>query len=378
VDKNLQLVLPLSEGDIEKTAFGFAVHNKDDVMLYDQDARMLGSFDAFTVSADRVVVKTDSVMRFLDVRSGRVGDIGYDSIALAGPYPVTYTNDSVTILFDVGKKLFKPRTSISYLPRKDSIGFLVVKENGKRAVYDHSGKLLFSGEYDQVDYSGDGYFVVHKRERKGLVNGQGKIVLTIDYDAIGAVSHGVVTVLKATKFGAYNIRLKKLIKPAYDKNIVIYNPAVLAAYQKGQFGFVDWAGKPVGKKSYDEIQYWNDSVALVRTGFNWQFYDIAVGRDLMESVKKLDFITDTAEEKLAIIRNDHHYGVVSNTRGLIIPPTFSYIVNVGSSEHPVYFTEKHVEEASIFVVIWYDETGKLLRREVYEEEDYDKIFCSDN
>ncbi len=378
VDKNLQLVLPLGEEDIEKTVFGFVARARDHVTLYDQNSKSLGAFDSFRASAGWVAVKTDSIMRFLDVRTGHMDNVGYDSITFAGPYPVTYTKDSVAIFFDAARKLFKPGSSVSYLPRKDSTGFMIVRENGKRAVFDHGGKLLFTGDYEQIDYGGDGYFIVHRRERKGLVNKHGKVVLPLDYEAIGAVNRGVVSVLKSTRFGAYNIRLKKLMKPAYDKNIIVYNEKVLAVYQKGQYVFVDWSGKPLEKNSYDEIRSWNDSIAIVRTGFNWKFHDIAAGRDLIEPVKKINFVTETSLEKLAVIRNDHHYGVVSNTRGVIIPPTFSYIVNVGSSEHPVYFTEKHVEEASIYVVIWYDETGKLLRREVYEEDDYERIFCSDH
>jgi hypothetical protein len=38
-----------------------------------------------------------------------------------------------------------------------------------------------------------------------------------------------------------------------------------------------------------------------------------------------------------------------------------------------------VEEASVFVVIYYDRNGKFLRREVYQEaDDYEKIYCPDN
>jgi hypothetical protein len=52
---------------------------------------------------------------------------------------------------------------------------------------------------------------------------------------------------------------------------------------------------------------------------------------------------------------------------------------VGSADEPLYFTEKHVSEASVFVVIYYDKNGKMLRREVYEEaDDYEKIYCQQN
>ncbi|HZX74971.1 MAG TPA: hypothetical protein VFE57_11150, partial [Cyclobacteriaceae bacterium] len=71
-------------------------------------------------------------------------------------------------------------------------------------------------------------------------------------------------------------------------------------------------------------------------------------------------------------------GVVSNVHGVVLPSNFSSIANVGSAEAPLYFAEKHVEEAEIYVVIYYDQHGKLIRRQVYEEDEYDKIVCEDN
>ena len=55
---------------------------------------------------------------------------------------------------------------------------------------------------------------------------------------------------------------------------------------------------------------------------------------------------------------------------------FSDIVNVGSADDPLYFTEKHVEEASLFVVIYYSAGGKFIRKEVYEHDDYERIYCA--
>jgi hypothetical protein len=63
---------------------------------------------------------------------------------------------------------------------------------------------------------------------------------------------------------------------------------------------------------------------------------------------------------------------------VVIAPTFTDIINLGDAEHPFYFTEKQVEEAGIFVVVYFDETGKLVRKQAYEEEEYDRILCEDH
>ena len=378
IDRQLQVLLPFAEGDIESIPLGFAQREKDIVNLYDHEARFLGKFNAFYTSGSMVAVSTDTAMSFFNATARRIEPIAYDSITFAGPFPVTFRKDSITVLFDRVKKRFPSRYGISYLAKKDSTGYLLVRENGKKAVFDLHGTQIFTGEYENIEYAGENYFIVHRKEKKGLVSKTGKLILPVEYDAIGNVVNGVVTLLKTMKFGAYNISLRKLIKPQYDKNIIAYNAHVLAVFQKGQYRFIDWSNKATGKDTFDEVQHWSDTIALARSGFSWTFYDIYKSHEVLGSIKKLHYIRNSDEEKLAIVLQDNNYGVASNLRGIIIPPTFSHIANVGSKDHPVYFTEKHVEEASIFVVIYYDERGRLLKREVYEEEDYEKIFCPNN
>jgi hypothetical protein len=229
-----------------------------------------------------------------------------------------------------------------------------------------------------VQYAGEGLFIVTKKGRKGMVTADGKLLLPVEFDAIGDVAANVVSVLRNMKFGAYNISLKRLIKPQYDKNLSVYSSRLLSAYQKGAYGFIDWENKPVSKFEFDDVTYWNDTTAVVKKNYTWIIYNIDQRKNIEESIRNIRYIVDSPDEKTGIIQQKNTFGVVSSKRGFIIPATFSYVVNVGSIEEPVYFTEKHVEEASIFVVIYYDRNGKMLYRQVYEEEDYEKIFCSSN
>ena len=83
-------------------------------------------------------------------------------------------------------------------------------------------------------------------------------------------------------------------------------------------------------------------------------------------------------KKIAIVQRNNQYGVVSNVHDVIIPFAFSEIVNLGSAEEPLYFTEKHIHEASLFIVIYYNARGEMLRKEIYDDAaEYDRIFCSD-
>ena len=107
-------------------------------------------------------------------------------------------------------------------------------------------------------------------------------------------------------------------------------------------------------------------------------YEIKNNKVLLDEIKDFTYIRNSPTEKLAIIHQHTNYGVIHNKKGTIIPISYSDVVNVGSDEKPLYFTEKQVEEAAIFVVLYYNDQGELLRTAVYDQEDYDKLYCHSN
>jgi hypothetical protein len=227
-------------------------------------------------------------------------------------------------------------------------------------------------------YAGYGLFIVEKGGKKGLISIEGKLVLPISYDAIGTTDNGIVSVLKSMKFGLFDGIKKKLIKPEYDKNLSLYNANVISAYKNGFYGLITWDNKPLSKFEFNEIQYWNDSAAFVKQGSQWMIYEITTRNVLLDRIKKISVIADKPDKKLVIVQQGGNYGVLDSRKGTILPISFNDLKNVGSTDEPMYFTEKYVEEASIFVVIYYDDEGRMLRKEVYEHDEYEKIYCPYN
>ncbi len=105
---------------------------------------------------------------------------------------------------------------------------------------------------------------------------------------------------------------------------------------------------------FEEVRPWSDSLAMVKINYNWIVYDLCSIQFIVNGIKDYSLIKNEPSERIAIIYKDNRYGVVSSKRGIIISPTFTEIVNLGTAEKPLYFTEKHVEEAEVFIVIYYD------------------------
>jgi outer membrane protein assembly factor BamD (BamD/ComL family) len=320
--------------------------------------------------------------RLYDPATG--GDVSpaYDTITFAGPFAIGHLGDTLAIHFTptAPPEIFTSAPSIAFMPGKDSTAFLVLTEGEKKTIYNSEGQKLFMLSCDQIAHAGGDIFVITRKDRsrkdqKGLVGKGGKLLLPAEFDAIGSIANGSVSLLKDRRFGLFDVAQQRQIKPVYDKNINRYARDYLTTVVNGKYGFVSWDNKPIGTFDFDEVRYWNDSVSWVRKSYQWMLYNIRSQKVVEAHVAGYKLVSDLPGENIAIISQEGHYGVISSTRGEIIPATLSRIINVGSVEHPMYLTAKHVEEASIYVVIYYDQNGAVLKRQVYEEEDYEHIRC---
>jgi WG containing repeat len=306
----------------------------------------------------------------------------------------TISNNADSIWFDQGLAFVREKDSIqlhvnskttssfskdfkiAFVKAKDSILCFYTEFKNKKTVFDiASGARLFITEFDQIESLTPTIFIVMKKNKMGLLSRQGKVILPIEYDAIVKGMAEYVSLYKNKKFGLFDLKRNKLIKPVYDKNLVVLNANLLAANEGQLYGLIGWDGKPLTAFEFDEIQPWIGDVVWAKKNSLWQLYDFRTHKTVIDKVKEYRLSQSIKGEQLAFIQRDNLFGVISSTKGVIIPPTFSSVINIGTEEHPLYFTHKEVEEAGVHVAIYYDKDGKFLRKQVYEEEDFERIFC---
>jgi hypothetical protein len=379
IDQQMNYVVPLQQQQITRVFNGTLVKpaSNKKYTLYDDGMKLLGTYDQVLFNKPFIAFKKDSLWRISSkvLRQSRP----YDSVRFSGPFTFGIHADSADVYFPGGERITISKNAASYfIPGTDSSVFLVNVPGGKKkTVFDDHGKILFQYDFDGIQYAGEGAFVITKKDKKGLLDREGNLLLPTEYDAIGSSVSHIVSLLKNSKFGAYHLKDKKLIKPKYEKNISAYSDHYVVVFLKGFYGFADWSNKLVVQPEFDEITFWNDTAALVRKNFEWKIFDIRQKKVYEDHIKNIKQVSDDENGHLVIVQQENSLGVLNNRHGVTIPATFSYIVNVGSADEPIFFTEKHVEEAGIFVVIYYDKHGRMLHRQVFEEREYEEIFCSD-
>lgn len=377
LNQNLNEWISLGNQDLTPSFFGAVSKVTNGYRLHDNTSASSTLFYRVKVNQPWVSVQHEGAWRLIDPVTRQFQSSTYDSISFLGPFVIGLRNDSLRVYLSKANFVEALNTvKVQFLPGRDSLFFLLIEEGEKKTLFNSKGERVFTVHFDRIEYNNEGFFTVIKREKRGLISLDGKTVIPPEYDAMGTVNQGLVAVLKDRKFGILDAVHKREIKSEYEKNITRYNAARMIAFKNGFYSLIGWDNKPVVPFEFEEIRYWSDSSALVKKNFNWIIYNFVEKKIILDKIKTFKWVLDTDQEKIMILQQENSYGVMSNKRGVIIPATFTDIVNLGSATVPLYFTEKHVEEASIFVVIYYDKNGKQLRRQVYEAEDYERVYCS--
>lgn len=378
LNSDLEFEIPLDRQTLTLTSFGFTKRVLNRVSTVGLSSMLdKEEFNDIQPYLNWLGLYRPNNIKLYHLPSSKVIEERIDSLWFTNRLAMALKNDSIKVVFGSGRKMIFPVSAhVTFVKSPDSVRYFYLEEKGKKQLYDvDAGTKRIALEFEKIEELKYHTFLVEQKGKKGLVGLDGKVVLPVEYDAIVRSGLDMVSLLKDKKFGVYDLKNKKLIKATYERNLTFFNETFLVAFKDGFYGFINRESNPISDFEFEEVQPWSDSSALVKKNFRWMVYDIYNKKIIHQGIKDYKIIKDLEGEKIAIIHKENEYGVLSNRIGIIIPPTFSDILNLGTPEKPLYFTEKNVEEADIFVVIYYDENGKQIRREIYEAEEYDRIYC---
>lgn len=383
VDSRLQERVALDRHRIDPLYEGWVLRDDRGVQLLDRGGRPLTEQRYEQLLRNRNAAALRSGGKWAFYRRGTDPPLvfAYDSagflsddIALLRDGPNTYAvfaNDSLVNLSGAAEvRLLRPTGA------DDSVQYLLTTTaRGTSTLYDRHGRRVLSGKFDQVEALGAEYIVVEVRGKKGLYHAGGKELLKARYDAIGNYENGSVSTLLQGRFGMYIYNQSLLLDAKYQRAIRPYGNQYFIGYKGNQMAFIGRDNKELSAWIFDEVLYWNDTAALVKTADGWGIYDIGSRGWHLEGIGDYRSLRDDSAEKVLLVIVNGKAGVLSNRRGLIIKPTLDDVQNLGTPGQPLYFGEKYIPEAEFYVVIYYDGDGRTLRRQVFDRDEYQRIVC---
>jgi hypothetical protein len=371
-DENLKVKIPLRVHRLYPEIFGARCVTDQGTSVF-SDTHQSPFFEDVRVQAGWVAVRREGKWHLYDYKIDSCS-AAYDSISFTGVFPAGHRGDTIRIFFDGGAFHDFVKTPLRFVSGRDAGAFLLAGTN-RLSLFDRNGNLMFEGTYDGVQHAGGNYFIVSRREKKGVVTGDGKPLLPVLYDAIGDVDGDRIPLLRNMNFGMYSITSGKEIRPSYEKNIIPYNSELLVAWRKGKSGIIDFNNNVRVHFQYDAFRFWNDTSAWAREGEIWKIIDLNDGSVQVDDVREFRIVSESKKEIIVIARRGTDFGILSSTRGIVIPIDYTEIINVGTPEAPLFFAEKHVREADLSVVIYYDAQGNPVRHQALAPEEFDLLSC---
>ncbi len=267
---------------------------------------------------------------------------------------------------------------------------------GPSSIINRQGETILEQPLSGATVYPQGLIVTEQGRQQGLVDSLGNELLPGSYEGIGNYeSPGILTLFDKKKFGLYLYPAGITLKPIYESALTLYSVADSAtqwrfvAKNNGKYGIVTAANERLTPFAFDRVVYWNDASALVKADGRWLIYQLTRTTKQWSSLDPnnvlYDNITDFSffrqgndrQEQLLRVYAQQGYGVLSNQRSQVLAPTYDGITLFGNAadDDYLYLTEKYVPEADLYIMIYLNAAGKLVRRQALTAEQYDRLYC---
>ena len=377
MDENFQSLLSDRNGQIRISYHGYIVGEKGQYSFINNDFQVVkDSISQYVKSKSWLGVKKDSLW-YLH-QSGKDIEIQVDSVQLLGDEFAWIQKKDTTMLLSKGEPHMIHNNQILTLISAINAGqYIHVKSDKKHDNYilnSHGAKIL-TGEFEDVRAIGPQYLLFTRNGKRGMVSDSSQLLLKPTYDAIGSYKDGYVSLLKGQKFGIYNYSQKVYVPAEYERNVLPYNHDILIAIKNGRQGLIDKKNTRLSDFEYDDVKYWSDSAAFVKKSGTWSIYNFIAGEYVVEGIKSIKILPNDAGRHTCIVLKDSGYGVIDISGKEILSPTYNDIIPLGGTNEQVYFAEKHIAEASLYVVIYFDFAGHVIRKQTFDPDEYSLIYC---
>ena len=375
-DQQLNELVPYQKQEISFLPFGYSIKADQGFTLLNDSFRPVNNqlYDDLSYNENYLHASFDSLSVL--IRTNNYVEIGkFEKVGLYGnQFAIGYSGDTAVVFGTNASSITLPaESSLSLISASGSKEFLLFKYKDEVATIDENCIATDVTAFETFAVIDHFLIADHVGGKGVLLNNE--LVVSAKYKAIGRQKEGL-TLLKRERFGLYAKQYDIVIDAEYDQRIKSYSPSVFVGIKRDEHIFINQEGKEIGKiKGAESVEYWKDSVALVKKGNEWRFFNI-YSEDWHDLVIKSFTKLNMHDDELRIIAlGEGGYGILSNKVDEVIPLSFNDIVQIGPPADPIYLTEKHISEADFSVVIYYNKDGMVIRKQAFEPDEYDLIYC---
>lgn len=344
------------------------VHDDKGYSLYGQEGNQY--YPYMEANAGFVLSKTNEGNWTLYSNQLKWAKVYQDSIRLLNPYFAMSVGAERKLFFHNQLEfVLKPTQSpLVFSPKSNHI----LLRDKVSQVINSEGKVVFSGNFEEIRLVSDTLFSISFREKHGLISASGKEVLPIKFEYIDS-NDGMISILQNGKIGALDLVSNVRFEPTLESK-----PERIGRYYKvakyGKYGMLDSSQKEVVPFSYDQLNMWTTNQVWLKSGERFSLFDVETQNSLMD-VTLLSSLTENDEYYK--FYGQSGFGIIHRDLGVIVPPNFTDVRLMGTSELGVLMAEQALTEAGFYVLTYYTLKGEKIYSHAYRRDDYERVFCDD-
>ena len=383
-----EIIAPIMT-DIAQTPGGWVLHEGNHFRLLDTEANVITPLHfQKVISGHRAyAVKIANKWGLVAFKGTFIIQPIYDTLIFVGESGVLLTREDKqlgyfyqTTLTDLTNyQVLNIRSEEIEIDDKKVTRAFIITQNRKKqkGLLDDRGNVRIAHRYQNLSLVGGQAVLAQRYQKYGLLDLQGNTLLDLNYDGIFSYKEGHFSLLKNKRFGLFYAKRNLIVAPAYDVLLKTYgNQDSILIAKKEKYGLIDYHNQIIAAFQFDEITYWNDSIALVKEAGKWKLYDFLNRYFLAETFEHLAYIRETPQEIVLKTYRGSGYGLLSSTRGRIVPEEYNEISNVGNREQPFYLLEKSDRLAGVYIFTYVNMEGERIKKFLLNEQEYIYATCA--
>lgn len=298
-----------------------------------------------------------------------------DEASLLGPSAIImHWKDSSFVYISDSVRFYKPQNCHvkPLLNQSDKTYYYEVIEEKNKAIMNHEGIKLDLPSYTKIIPLNRFFFQLNTEDSKSLYSYKGEVKIE-EIDGVELINDSTFSILRDQHFGIFQPYDSIYIEPVFSKKLVPLTDSLWVVAVDNKLGIVNARNQQLIKPQYDEINYWTNGLIFLKKDLNWNIYNLReskfteFGITSFKSITQWDIPAITYQKGVGI-------GVYDSQKGVILKPTYTAIALEGNASHPYYRGEKHVEEAGLHILLFYNLEGDLLFQNIMDEKAFGKLY----
>jgi hypothetical protein len=115
----------------------------------------------------------------------------------------------------------------------------------------------------------------------------------------------------------------------------------------------------------------------VQENNDWQLLHIGRNEAVLDGILDFKWLREPLSSRggLAIVETQEGYGIISSAGGMLAPPIYDDIQNLGTPDAPLFYLERRYRDQGFYDITYLNQWGKPIFENRYTQAEWEMLLC---